>query len=85
MAKGSGLTKKLYPSDQLAEVLGSSAALTRGQVMKKLWAYIKKHELQDEKNKRVVVPDDLLAEVIGSKPIDMFKMTKKISEHLFDE
>ena len=43
---------------------------------------IKKHKLQDTKNKRMINPDQKLGKVIGSEPIDMFKMTSKISKHL---
>lgn len=81
----SGLKKKYFPSDELAELLGSSAKVTRPEVTKKVWAYIKKNDLQHETKRRLIVPDDILGAVIGNKTIDMFKMTAKISDHLFDE
>lgn len=69
-------------SDDLKEVIGQGP-MPRTEVIKKLWAYIKKHKCQDTKNKRNIVPDAKLAKVFGSSsPIDMFQMTKKISKHL---
>jgi DNA topoisomerase-1 len=82
MARGSALNKKLHPSDDLAEVLGSSKPISRGQAMKKVWDYIKENDLQDEDDKRIIHPDALLACVLGKRPLTMFDMTKKISQHL---
>ena len=45
----------LQPSPQLAEVLGSNAPISRPQVAKKVWVYIKKHKLQDPKKRREIV------------------------------
>jgi len=71
-------------SDTLAEIVGSGP-MARTEVTKKLWEYIKKNKLQDPKNKRNINPDQKLAKVLGtSNPIDMFKMTSKISKHLTD-
>ena len=84
MAKKNALLSKKYePSEALAEIVGDKL-ISRPQVTKLIWAYIKKYDLQDSKNRRLIVPDDILGEIIGHKPIDMMKMTKKISEHLFD-
>ncbi len=69
-------------SDTLSPILGASE-MTRGEVMKKLWEYIKTKDLQDPENKRTICPDDALAGVFGSSdPIDMFKMTGVVSKHL---
>ena len=69
-------------SKELAEVVGS-AELPRTEVTKKLWEYIKANKLQDEQNKRLIKPDVKLAKVFGSEePLDMFKMTKVISQHM---
>ncbi len=73
--------KELEISPELAEIVGKDR-LPRTQVTKKVWEYIKKHRLQDPKNLRNIIPDKKLARVIGSKTIDMFMMTKKISKHL---
>jgi DNA topoisomerase-1 len=50
--------------------------------VKKLWVYIKAKKLQDSKNRRLICPDKKLAEVLGSRPIDMLKMAGAISKHL---
>lgn len=69
-------------SDELAAVVGKGP-MPRTEVTKKLWAYIKKHDCQDPKNRRNIIPDDNLKKVFGSnKPINMFEMTKKVSKHL---
>ena len=74
--------KPLKPSVQLAEIVGS-AALPRTQVVKKLWIYIKKHKLQDAKNRRNINADDKLKAVFaGKKTVSMFEMTKLVSKHL---
>ncbi|MFZ4098814.1 MAG: SWIB/MDM2 domain-containing protein [Chlamydiia bacterium] len=73
----------LNVSDALAKVVGKGP-MPRTEVTKKLWAYIKKKGLQDPKKKRMIVPDADLAAVIGSKPIDMFEMTKSVNKHLKD-
>ncbi|GAB4186325.1 MAG: SWIB complex protein [Simkaniaceae bacterium] len=72
----------LEVSDELAAVVGKGP-MPRTEVTKKLWAYIKKHNCQDPKNRRNIIPDDKLKKVFGSsKPINMFEMTKKVSKHL---
>ncbi len=66
----------------LAYIVGSSE-LTRGEVIKKLWDYIKANNLQDPKNKRLIVPDAALAKVFGSKePVDMMKLAGIVNKHL---
>jgi len=74
--------KPLNPSKELAEIVGASA-LPRTEVMKKVWAYIKKHDLQDAKNRRAINADDKLKAVFGGKKqVTMFEMTKLVSNHL---
>jgi len=73
--------KPLTPSAQLAEVVGS-APLPRTQVVKKLWAYIKKNNLQDAKNRRNINADTKLKAVFGKNTVSMFEMTKLVSKHL---
>jgi chromatin remodeling complex protein RSC6 len=68
-------------SPELAEIVGSKRS-TRPQVTKKIWHYIKARKLQDSKNRRVICPDKKLAEVLGSRPIDMFKMTSVLNKHI---
>lgn len=72
----------LTPSAQLAAVVGASP-LPRTEVVKKMWDYIKKHNLQDAKNRRMINSDEKLAVIFeGKKQISMFDMSKFISKHL---
>jgi len=80
-ASGGGFMKELGISDALAAVIGSKP-LPRTEVTKKLWAYIKKHGLQDPKNKRDINADDKLKAVFGKGKVNMFEMTKLVSKHL---
>jgi len=73
--------KALTPSQVLADVIGS-AAVARTEVVKKLWAYIKKHNLQNPKNKRNILADDKLAKVFGKKEVTMFELASLIGKHL---
>ncbi len=74
--------KPLTPDAMLAEVVGSKA-LPRTQVTKKLWEYIKKHKLQDSKNRRMINADESLKAVFGGKKqVNMFEMTKLVAKHL---
>lgn len=74
--------KPLTPSDQLAAVVGAKA-LPRTEVTKKLWAYIKKNNLQDPKQRRNINADDKLKPVFGGKKtVNMFEMTKLVNKHL---
>lgn len=80
--KNSAFMKALQPSAELAEIVGSKA-LPRTEVVKKLWAYIKKNKLQDPKNKRNINADEKLKPVFGGKKqVNMFEMTKLVSKHL---
>lgn len=80
--KSSAFMKPMQISDELAVVVGRGP-MPRTEVAKKLWEYIKKHKLQDPKNKRNIIPDANLSKVFGSTaPINMFKMTSKVSTHL---
>ncbi len=69
-------------SSELQAVCGGAKKLTRPQIVKKLWAYIKSHKCQDSKNKRMIVPDKKLAAVIGSRPVDMLKLAGCLSKHI---
>lgn len=74
--------KAMTPSPALAEVVGSKA-IPRTEVTKRLWAYIKKHKLQDAKNRRMIKSDAALKPIFGGKPsVNMFEMTKLVSKHL---
>jgi upstream activation factor subunit UAF30 len=74
--------KPMNTSATLSAVIGSGA-MPRTEVTKKIWAYIKKHKLQDSKNRRMINADDKLKEVFGGKKqVSMFEMTKLVSKHL---
>ncbi len=73
--------KPLTPSSDLAQVVGAKP-LPRTQVVKKLWQYIKKHDLQDPKNRRNIIADSKLKPIFGKNSVSMFEMTKLVSKHL---
>lgn len=73
--------KPLQISKELAQVIGPKA-VPRTEVVKGLWKYIKKHNLQDSKNKRNINTDEKLKAVFGKSVVNMFEMTKLVSKHL---
>jgi chromatin remodeling complex protein RSC6 len=75
--------KPLNLSPELEAVVGKGP-MPRSQVVKQLWAYIKKHDLQNPQNKRNIFADDLLMPLFGKKEVTMFEMTKLISPHITD-
>ena len=83
MAKSnSAFMKPMQISDDLAEVVGKGP-MPRSEVVKKLWVYIKKNNLQDPANKRNINADAALKKVFGGKSVvNMFEMTKLVSKHL---
>jgi upstream activation factor subunit UAF30 len=83
MAKpNAAFMKPLTVSPELAVVVGAGP-LPRSEVVKKLWEYIKKNNLQDPTNKRNINADENLKKVFGGKEtVNMFEMTKLVSAHL---
>ena len=80
--KTSAFMKPMTVSADLAVVVGKGP-MPRSEVVKKLWAYIKKNKLQDVKNKRNINADANLKKVFGGKSVvNMFEMTKLVSKHL---
>ena len=78
----SGFMKPLNISTELAVIVGNGP-MPRSEVVKKLWVYIKEHNLQDPKDKRNINADESLKKVFGGKEVvNMFEMTKLISKHL---
>ena len=76
------LMKPVQPDDVLAVIVGSTP-LPRGELTKKLWDYIKKNKLQDEKNRTLINADDALKVIFsGKKQVSMFEMTKLVSAHV---
>jgi len=79
--KPNALQQPLQPSKELAAVVGT-APLPRGEVVSKVWDYIKKHELQNPENRREILADDTLEAVFGKKKVTMFEMNKYLAQHL---
>jgi upstream activation factor subunit UAF30 len=74
--------KPMQPSPALAKVVGEKA-IPRTEVVKKIWAYVKKNNLQDKKEKRNINADETLREIFGGKKtVSMFEMTKLVNENL---
>ena len=78
----SALLKPVQPDEALSAIVGSTP-LPRSEMTKKLWEYIKKHKLQDEKKKTLINADAALKVVFGGKvQVSMFEMTKLVSAHV---
>ncbi len=74
--------RPLQPNALLGAVVGNKP-LPRTQVTKKIWAYIKKNNLQDTQNKRMINADDKLKAIFdGKKQVSMFEMTKLVNKHM---
>ncbi|GJD89386.1 hypothetical protein BHAOGJBA_2913 [Methylobacterium hispanicum] len=80
-AKPNALQKPLKPSAELGAIVGTDP-LPRGEVVSKVWDYIKKHNLQNPENKREIVADDKLKKVFGKDKCTMFEMNKHLAAHL---
>lgn len=82
MAINAALSKPLTLSPELEAVVGKGP-MPRTEVVKQLWVYIKKNDLQNPKNKRNILADEKLKPVFGGKAeVTMFEMTKLVSAHL---
>lgn len=75
------LQKPLQPSKELAAIVGSNP-LPRGEVVSKMWDYIKKNNLQNPANKREILADDKLKPIFGKPKVTMFEMNKHLAQHL---
>jgi chromatin remodeling complex protein RSC6 len=74
--------RPVQPDDKLAAVVGSQPQ-PRTEITKKVWDYIKKNDLQDAKNRRMINADAALKAVFGGKSaVNMFEMTKLVGKHL---
>ncbi|SFM76046.1 SWIB/MDM2 domain-containing protein [Chitinophaga sp. YR627] len=79
---GKGLKAPLTPSADLAAVIGSDP-LPRTEITKKIWDYIKEHNLQDAQNKRLINADEKLKKVFNGKDqISMFELAKEMNQHV---
>ena len=79
--KKTAFTAPLCPSAELARIVGAEP-LPRTEATKKLWDYIKAHDLQNPANKRNILCDDALKAVMGKPEVTMFEMTRLIGKHL---
>ena len=79
--KPNALQQPLQPSPELAAVVGPGK-LARGEVVSKIWEYIKKNNLQNPANKREILADAKLEAVFGRKQVTMFEMNKYLAQHL---
>lgn len=77
----SAFMKPVQPSPELAIIIGSEP-LPRTEVTKKMWDYIKANDLQDPSNRRNINADDKLRPIFGKEQVNMFEMTKLVSQHL---
>lgn len=75
------LLRPLALSAELEAVVGKGP-MPRSEVVKKLWEYIKKNDLQNPKNKRNIFADAKLQPIFGKKEVNMFEMTKLVSAHI---
>ncbi|KAG7599958.1 DEK C-terminal [Arabidopsis suecica] len=80
--RGGGFNKICQLSPQLEKFLGTSQ-LARTEVVKKMWAYIREHDLQDPKNRRNILCDESLHSLFRVKTIDMFQMNKALAKHIW--
>jgi chromatin remodeling complex protein RSC6 len=77
----SALQKPLKPSAELGAVVGTEP-LPRGQVVSKVWEYIRSNNLQNPENRREILADDKLKKVFGKDKVTMFEMNKYLAQHL---
>jgi chromatin remodeling complex protein RSC6 len=76
-----GIAKPVTPSPELAKIVGT-ADLPRSEIVSKMWAYIKKNNLQNPENKREILADATLKPIFGADKVTMFEMNKHISKHV---
>lgn len=80
-SKPNALQQPLQPSAELAAIIGEGT-MPRGEVVSKVWVYIKAHKLQSPKDGRVIVADAKLKKVFGKDEATMFEMNKLLAQHL---
>ncbi len=83
MAKArGGLAQKVQPDATLGAVVGDQS-MTRSEITKKVWDYVKKNKLQDSENRRMINADDKMRAVFNGKDqVSMFEMTKLVNQHV---
>ena len=82
--KKTGINMELNVSKKLAAIIGTADGekISRPQVVKRLWAYLKEHNLQDPENKQYFTPDATMEPVFGNERMKAFSMSKYLKEHL---
>ena len=82
--QGSGLTKPLALSSELADLVGAKKGeqLSRPEVVKRIWAYLKANKLQDPENKQYFKPDAKMKPIFGEDKVRAFGMAKFLKSHL---
>jgi chromatin remodeling complex protein RSC6 len=73
--------KPMMPTGPLAAILGS-IPMPRTEVTSQIWKYIKKNNLQDKANRRMINADEKLRALFGKAQASMFELTKYVSKHL---
>lgn len=79
--KPNALQQPLQPSEDLAAVVGAGK-MARGEVVSKVWEYIKANKLQNPDDGREIIADDKLKKVFGKDRATMFEMNKYLAQHL---
>jgi upstream activation factor subunit UAF30 len=79
--KANALQQPLKPSQELAAVVGEGP-LARGEVVSKVWEYIRANNLQNPEDRREILADDKLRKVFGKDKVTMFEMNKHLAQHL---
>jgi chromatin remodeling complex protein RSC6 len=80
-SKPNALQQPLQPSEDLAAVVGGGT-MPRGEVVSKVWEYIKANKLQNPDDGREILADDKLRKVFGKGKVTMFEMNKLLAQHL---
>ena len=78
---GGGLARPVQPSPDLAKIVGNDP-LPRSEVVSKVWAHIKKNDLQNPQDKREILADETLEKLFGKKKASMFEMNKLLNAHM---
>lgn len=76
-----GIAQKVQPDDKLAPIVGGDP-LTRADLTKKIWEYIKANGLQDAKDRRAINADAKLRPIFGKDQVSMFEMTRLVNNHV---
>jgi upstream activation factor subunit UAF30 len=82
--RNTGFHKPLNLSPALSSLLNGETQMSRPQVTKRLWEYIKGKDLQDPDDKRFIRVDDRMWDVFKQDKVHMFTMTKLVNQHMFN-